>query len=104
MQGCWHSLIITESLVVKVAEGKALETGGAWAVEPQSFREGQGVEEVLCDGRVLKTAKEKPFGPCGAQTLMTTSNVEMQSASSSEHSMPEIPIYNTSFLMPLEDS
>nr|ADT65176.1 hypothetical protein [Meleagris gallopavo] len=77
----------------------APEAGRARAVASQSIRERRGAEKI-CDGTVLDTDKEKLSRPHGAQAPMIIPKIVIQSPSSSEHSLPEEPIYDTNFLMP----
>jgi len=82
------------------AKASAPEAGRAQAVESESHRGGgRAGEKIFCDGRVLEANKELS-GPHGAQPPMIIPTIVIESPSSSEHSLPEEPIYDTSLLMP----
>ncbi|XP_040541308.1 uncharacterized protein LOC121112570 [Gallus gallus] len=80
------------------AKASAPEAGCAQAVESEILRGGRAGEKI-CDGRVLEANKELS-GPHGAQPPMIIPTIVIESPSSSEHSLPEEPIYDTSLLMP----
>eukprot|EP00076_Gallus_gallus_P012096 XP_015128727.1 uncharacterized protein LOC107049533 [Gallus gallus] len=82
------------------AKASAPEAGRAQAVESESHRGGgRAGEKIFCDGRVLEANKELS-GPHGVQPPMIIPTIVIESPSSSEHSLPEEPIYDTSLLMP----
>ena len=85
-------------------EGRASEPGRTHAAKPRRCRgKGKGEEKETHEGGVLKVAKGKTFHSCGVQTLPPPPLIAIVSPSSSEASPVEVPLYDTSYLMPPVD-
>lgn len=98
-RGVGKPALASQFLGKYTAKASAPEAGRAQAVESESHRGGRAGEKIFCDGRVLEANKELS-GPHGAQPPMIIPKIVIESPSSSEHSLPEEPIYDTSLLMP----
>lgn len=99
-RGAAKPALASQFLGKYTAKASAPEAGRAQAVESESHRGGgRAGEKIFCDGRVLEANKELS-GPHGAQPPMIIPTIVIESPSSSEHSLPEEPIYDTSLLMP----
>ena len=99
-RGAAKPALASQFLGKYTAKASAPEAGRAQAVESESLRGGgRAGEKIFCDGRVLEANKELS-GPHGAQPPMIIPTIVIESPSSSEHSLPEEPIYDTSLLMP----
>ncbi|XP_029862044.1 coiled-coil domain-containing protein 81-like [Aquila chrysaetos chrysaetos] len=85
-------------------KGRASELGRAQAAKPPRCRgKGKGEKKDALEGGELKMAKGKTFRSCGVQTLPPPPRIAILSPSSPETSPLEVPLYDTSFLMPPVD-